>query len=716
MQTKMKWNSIANVFICLGMITLIFTTTACRKNNSDPTPDPGTPDSLGITDPFSHEDYKFLTDDEIVKHKKFGGSLLYKVGIGVENATGENILPNIPYSDGMKLIYNIYKYETKVTPFDSTDYELGQLSTQISELQNDILDLVGDLELTQTEILNAIAGLQTNNLINFIENAYDSATNTGLMYYSYNARLIQQGNGIMPIDTLQANARKFFVQRYHDASTTETDMTGNILSLNTYIMGGLNVYNFNNSVLKRYADGVILNSSGNALTKQDTNAMSSYRLLENYFLMLLNSQYKAFLVYGNAENAYDTVYGPGIIRQYHDNYFKKFIIQEMKMFLNVVDYLSVNLVDYRSLDRFSAEMEYLSFGIKYDAACSPFIQRANLLNSMILHAVGAPTNDFYITMALPQKYCSTTALSWTFNMDSYPLVLDNNGSMESQYPYTYWNGNTCIADNIISFYRGSGGNISSGYLLKFADIGISNSTWHKQTGVSMHANVPVCWINPNDLTKSSSIYSATYCLPFGSASLYWPWGYLFVNDMNNMKSVQNFPGSGFGTAFTGEEIQCPEIVGNNGSNPLSAFTYDDYNMGFNGVKFSSNNGGTWFINYRSANINVSPNPNSGGNISVFSRWAASPPNETGAEIWMSGGTFIPANKIHEPLQEDLFVMHSSSPFSKANGLSLVNISSGSKCMNYGFALDINKPTNGNLQFGLNYFNQTIYWGTYNIWN
>lgn len=718
MKTKMKWKSMAKVFTFLVMMTLVFTTISCRKNESDPAPGPVPPaGNTGITDPFSHGDYKFMTDYEIAHNKKFGGSLLYNVGTGVSNAIGENVIPNIPYSDAMKLIWNVYKYKTKVTPFDSTDYELGQLSNQISELQNDIMQIVGDLEMTQTEILNAIDALETNDEISYSENAYDSATNTGLMYYSYNARLIQQGHGIMPIDTLQTNARKFFVERYHSATSAETDMIGNIGNINTSIMGGTNVYNFNSSVLKRYADGVILNSSGNAMTKQDTNAMNSYKLLENYFLMLLNSQYKALLVYGNAEIAYDTLYGPGIIQQYHENYFEKYIIQELKMFLNVVDYLSVNLVDYRTLGRFAADMDYLSFGIKYDAACSPFLQRANLLNSMILRAVGAPTKDFYITLALPQKYCSSTALSWSFDMDSYPFVLDNNGNLESQYPHTYWNGSTCSADNIISFYRGNGGNFSTAFTQKFADIGISNSPWFKKAGVSMFANVPICWVNPNDPTKTSSTYSATYCLAYGSASLYWPWGYMFVNDQKNLQSAQKFPGSVFGSAFTGEQLDLPSIVGNNGGNLPAAFTYDDCNLGFTGLQYSGNNGGTWFINYRSANINVSPNPNSGNNISVFSSWAATPPpNETGAEIWMSGATYIPDNKVNVPLNADLFLIHTSSPFSKAIGLSWVNISSGPKCMNYGFAYDIYKPTSKTLQFGINYFNQTIYWGTYNIWN
>ena len=716
MQTKMKWNSIANVFICLGMITLIFTTTACRKNNSDPTPDPGTPDSLGITDPFSHEDYKFLTDDEIAGNKKFGGSLLYNVGVGISNATGANVLPEIPFTDGIDVIWEIYNFNKTQANFSTIDNQLGQLSTQISDLQNELVGIANSLKLTQVNILNKIDQL-SGTVMNNIELAFDSSSTTGLRYFSQNAAKIQKGQSTQTIQDLQAWAQINFVNRYTVNPVDEADMQKQILLLNSAIIGG-NTSNFQTSVLKDFADNIILNQSNNAATRVDTNAMNCYKLLENYFLMMVNSQYKGLLVYGNAVLVKDTTSGGRTALQTFQDKFKAEIVQELNMFLTVVDYLSVNLVEFRTENRFRSDMNYLNFGIKYDGVCGPFISRANLLNSMILQAIGAPTKDFYITIALPQKYCSSTALSWSFDMDSYPLVQDNNGIMKSQYPYTYWNGSTSSPDNIISFYRGNGGNSSKSSTLKYADVGIANSPWYKKAGVSMHAQVPLCWVNPNDPTKTSSTYSKTYCLAFGSASLYWPWGYMFLNDQKNMQNCQNFFANPFDMYL--QLVNLPYVADWDLSNNFNVhseynkyFTWDDYNIGYNGPETTWKSQ-SFTINYREANIKVDPNPNSGNGMAVISRYATDPPNITkDAYIWFSGGTFLPNSKPGEPLHADLFSIEGFAP---SNGTSLVEISSGSKTMNYGFCLQNDKPAGVTHEWNLNYFSQVIYWGTYNIWN
>jgi hypothetical protein len=701
-------------------LLIIMVTLSCKKTDDTPAPDPiPNPKPTPNANIFQTGFPKMMTDQEIMGHKKFAGSLIYQVGVGLQDDD-----PKVPYAAIFKFYYNICypkpPSQTQ-TDFNQINSELSTISNQIADLKNEITSLSQQLSMAQTNILNKLNSLVANVFITSINDAFDSATSQGLMYYSKTAAQIQNGQNPMTMAELNAKGQTDFVANY-GPSGSGNPMPLAISNLQGLIIGSTSGPVFANSDIKQFADEII--QAQQSPNSEETYAMNCYKILENYFLISLNSQIRAFTVYSNAlyggEDSIQANYDYNLYLQS----FKTIIQSELSMFLTVTDYLAVNLTDYRATTIFGTDMLwYFNYGLQPDNTCGSFIARANMLNQLVNAALGAQTKDMYVTISVPKNYGNSSNMSWTGPNGTNPLTIDNQGSFNSQFPYTAWNGSTCSPDNHVTFYRGNGGDAgSSQSTVSTMSITINGAAWRQIKPLLGVASIG--YYNPNDISAApQSTYSSTYCLAFGSVSCDWYWGYLYLNDNDNNNIFQAAQVNwGNGTIWNDSYHSSPVVMTFNEnddktSSYASNFTWGDTYVQYSGTFPKYSHGGDYLTTgmFRSGEINVGANNATYySTISFYFYYSVTPFNWKNSEEWYFAGTNIVNNWTNGSLLYYDVKEGSTKPSESAT--STADVSSGINTFNVGFCGANEDETGNSNNCNITWYSQVIYGGTYNIWS
>jgi hypothetical protein len=692
---------------------IVMVTASCKKKDDTPAPTP-TPPAPVLPPLFSSSPMPIMSNFEISQKKKFPASLLYNIGHGLRGEDPEIPIPSLKKLG--KVAWEVHDYVHTEHRFDTIDAQLRQISQQLTVLQNDVVALSSQVTFITADIINTMQQILSNTYVTYVNEAFDDSTsNTSLRFYSWNSAR----NQIVPTppDTIGWPKLSEYVWtdfiNVYQSGTAQYDMKNCISQLHTQIMGNPQApYNFSGSSLKALADKIITSSQGKINTSDE--ATTAYLVVEDYFMSSLTSQYKALIVWVNAAVGADTIDGPKLVEQYMQGAFGTMVKDELSMFINVADYLAVNLYDHRNLSYFNSDMGYYPYGIKEDHICGQLVSRANMINTMLLGALGSPTSDFYITMALPAKYSSGT-LGWTGGGTAYTTSLDQNGSVTSQYPYTYWESGNANYDNMVSFYRGNGGNGGSTHVnLSQVSIGITGAGW-KHSG-TLSGMAPIGYYDPNDFTKPpQSTYSLTYSLAFGSVSLCWPWGYLYLNDnANNVMGNCSDYEMDSPISSSGPMPYVANYIMESGSDrwleqPVyekenNYMTWGDLSLGYNGPTMNANQ--MFITNVRSATVNLASNSlvSSGTGIKLFATYDTDPFDYSGTatqKFW--GGTNISSKTS----TKDLFNVSGNS---SQSGTGEASIASGSKSINFGFSVLLEKPSGASHEMSLSYYTQPIYSG------
>ena len=697
MKTKTLWKSIASVVLLLAMLMLV--TVSCKKNEDVTPPDPIIPPTPLPADLFGSKPNLF-SYDEVVQGKKFGGSYMYTLG---KSLIGED--PANPIADMIKAaldISNFIKEKRKETAIENA---YKGMVNQLNAIEADIAALAKELSISENAIIAEMEALSSQQYCVNVTAGFDSAASTGLRFYSKNGAMIENNApGALTISYLQGQLQTEFM-----TNPTITNITANIIGIHNAIVPASG--RFADSDLKTFCDKIILNT-GNSQTQNPANAMACYRLLENYFLMITQYQFEALIIRGNYLVEQDSVNGKIAFNQYVTGEFQPYLQSELKVFLTAVDYLSINIVDYRSVSSFYSDMSnYYGCGIKNDNICGNFIARANMVNSLMMAGLALPTSNIYITMALPVKYCSTP-LGWTFNGTACTTAIDNNGSLLSQYPYTYWSGSDAGADNTMSFYRGE--STISDKEATGANMSLTGVVWRHYATLS--GSAVLLYYNPSDITaKPQSTWSSEFSLAFGSVSLCWPWGYLYLNDNTN-NVAKNCPV--YAVNSWAENQAMPYCAKDGSGQSLdeeksyeSYFTWGDNFIKYNGPVMQTSQ--FYALHVREIDVNLGANPNTGG-ISVYTRYETDPPSLTDADIQFFGGTQITLQSGWAYLTTgDLF---STTSFAPETSYSSATAKSGANKFNFGITLMNNNSSGSNHEWSLDFYCQPIYNGAYNIWN
>lgn len=280
-------------------------------------------------------------------------------------------------------------------------------------------------------------------------------------------------------------------------------------------------------MLAKFAVQVIIQSAGTA--KRYGNVKVAQGLLENYFTTIINYQLQAMAVYGNVVNKIDT--SGSTFKLYLNGTFRQQIVDEIGAYLKAVDFMSVNLVDFRNKKQFKSDMQYHAIAMAPDTtyfdglARSRFIaallQQALNLNYSIINGVIITPNDLTNGTGTPTNNISVTI--------GQGAISANAISYESTYPYTRWGQNaTSSADNNWNFYslgdtalKFAGGETS--VLINGAD---AYHPWRHEQPIQ--GTVKVMYYNPSKPDEATATSSPTdsNTMAFGFFSWNWYWGYM----------------------------------------------------------------------------------------------------------------------------------------------------------------------------------------------
>jgi len=543
------------LYLFLGTLVVVATlTTFCKKTDSNYAP--VTPDNPPVPintdkDPWLQDPaILMLTSGESNSNAPFLPYRLYATEYPVYSG-GKGIQDKGTTATVVKIFFkimNIYEKMSKKKDFNEITNNVQEIIKLDQEILTGINAIQVQLQLMKVDILNYIANLTVNQYITSIQTAYNTTSPSGLLYFSQFARDIQ--NGVRPeSDTtlLREQSQNYIdaIYKYHSPNIVEL-----IAQINSQIcpsIGGTK-----QSVLNQYTDHILLNPAtnfDNQLVHQPENIMKSYLLLENYFLHLINAQHQGAIIMGNIYNQVDTT--GRTFSNYLNGTFRQFISDETDMFLLMTDKLAVNLVDYRNLDMFLDDIQYLNTGIQYDSLFRGVMARSRFVAGLLRSAVNLDPIGYGISVLIPARYnvsgdINPNALSMTHN--GTPIIVkvdgfDGSDGIPGVFPYAYWQGgNTVRPDNRWFVYS---------HTLPVSQVPdgtntviLENPPW-RGTGLakaySLTGNYSVMYYNPRhpDPTKATPHPTDSNTYKFGYTALSWRFGDLLT--MQKTTNAQKLP-------------------------------------------------------------------------------------------------------------------------------------------------------------------------------
>ena len=493
-----------------------------------PTTNPITSPTPSSSYPLSDQKLQFLTDREISSGQGMPSKQLGHIAQCINTSkiypsskiSGQGIAFEIVEIGDM--LYSIYKDLQVESNLEKIDEEIQALGEEIAELNQKLDDLSTQLALTQVNIQTYISSLNVQNYITPIKTAYSTTSEVGLVYYSSQAVLNDSNSPLaVPLSTLQ-NQEKVYIANVTSASGIAVDIQG----IHDSICPDLSSLN---GVLKDYTNKIILDSSqngNNQNVKDPKNVMSTYLLLETYYAQLLTYQFQGATILTNAYNCQDPTGNQ--TRSYMNGTFKTLLKDEMARYLATVDYMVVNLVDYRDPNTYAQDMAYQMQGLAADNLYLNVLARSRFFCAQIMQAY---EDDFslYGAIVAPYDYTGGANITLTFQGSSTFNKTMTPEQIAGVYPYTKWTDSkgTVAPDNQWLFYNMSSidPNIPAGtYQVSFTDSG-STSPWPHTN--NLLGTVSVKYYDPNnpDPATATTTPTETNTLKFGYFSLKWPWGF-----------------------------------------------------------------------------------------------------------------------------------------------------------------------------------------------
>jgi len=540
MKTKITFKRILTLGLVLAI--MIAVSISCKKKDSTPvpTPTPGPlPTPLANPDVFQRKPLKMMSDYEIATSLDFPmyqQRLFGKIMVGDDDP----VVPD-PFKYIGQTLQKIKSYQTTQHQFQTVNNAYNKLVGQIQTLQSSINNMGSVLGIDVTQCLNMITSGGLNTQIANINSLWDAgSSNYSFMWYSEiasNWESDPNNSGyVVQMDTAQNDV---------DSFCSNVRKNGNISGGMINCINQINVAicptdGIGTNALGAFAKLIIQEASSKGQITTSTQAMAAYVGLESYFLTALNYQTRAAIIYTNACNEQDPTGVMGYDTTFWNQTYIPAITPEVTVFLNAVNYLYINLADYRTTSRFQSDMAYENTGLAPDLIWKDALARAQFVANMIYDGLGLSYPVMCGTIVTPWNYTNGNSsivnqLTLQFNAGQAKTVTLNANTLPSQLPYTYWTqGNPAIiaSDYNWNIYQmGTLGVGDPGWntgTIQIADGGSTESPWRHVSPIK--GNVSVMFYNPQNPLDSSSSYSSTYCMQFGYFMANWQWGYMYCSD------------------------------------------------------------------------------------------------------------------------------------------------------------------------------------------
>ena len=459
---------------------------------------------------------------------------------GITSAIGENTTGRVLDILGNKIGFGVGRENEELAEtLKEINEKMDMILDDLDLINNKLDTLSAQLTLEENDLKNYITNTALNQDISDIEAAFSTTDNTGFIYY------VKVGEQIDPnVDpdspdmiTLKNNMKTDFIDKQDGPLQAKVQRIHDYMCPNVGILGG---------VLKDYADNVILKSNSQNVSEPN-NVMESYLLLETYFSQILNYQTRACIMIMEIKNYKDPDGKLQYASAYLNGTYKPLLREEIIQYLQTVNYLVVNLCDYRDIDNYKNNCPdmYLT-GLSHDSLYLMVLARARFFSAQLMTSL---EDDFglYGTIVTPYDYSpgtNTPVTSLTLNFTG-PANFTSTVSAQNipgRFPYTRWYKDDdslihCSPDNNWSYYDFStfrNPNISGDYFdpsipagtyeVTLADNGQNSPWYHTKTDLGA---VTVKYYDPNNPDPDSATLTPTETntLKFGYFSARWNWGY-----------------------------------------------------------------------------------------------------------------------------------------------------------------------------------------------
>ncbi|MEI6682610.1 MAG: hypothetical protein WCO44_08280 [Bacteroidota bacterium] len=521
----------------LAMMILAVMAGSCRKDCSTTYIPANHSTSTSTPEAFSGNSLQMISDYEMTHNMAFPGGVMHSASAGLVQGTASG--------SGFKMIgflmnkiLNFKRKQHINNEFQDIDNALSIIQAQIATLDSNNVHFQQVLIKKVDMMTTLLTQFNLNQDITNIHTEYNITNNNYFGFYRNIATQWEQ-------DTTSA----YLITQMHEAAKSAPTWASNIINdkgsksmlstiqeMHDALIPTLPGTTTN--ALKAYATQLIDNLSLAHTTKVlDTqDALNLYCLLETYFITIMNYEYQAATVYSNACKVVDST---GVNRS--DSIFKvqfgNQVVDQIKVFLKVVDYMVVNVAEYRDAARFQRDMRTEDMGIASDTVFGPALGRAQLVANLLCASVGKPypvmnavitTPRYYgngagpVTLSFAGRTATTNAVNWT-----------------SQLPCTRWTDSTCTSSNEWTINRlGTPGIADPPGLSGYLPVSIQNAWWNPWTTPSGH--VQVYYYSPQNPTDKSVVQDSVHSVGLAFVACNWPWGTMYV-DKAPAKSA-SYPG------------------------------------------------------------------------------------------------------------------------------------------------------------------------------
>jgi|GEM_PF-3567010 len=468
--------------------------------------------------------------------------------------------------------------------------EISSLQSSVSEIKNDIDSLNTTMGIKFDSTYYGITDNQNRAALQStksdLSGAFFGSGPGSLSYYNDQTLLIKQctetpgypdtctGEGQQPAYTNRTNLEK---QKIDFVKNTES-IKKNVRDINGFIAGDV-------KLLETSVKNILSQVVSKNVAIDSNSAMNVYLMLENVFAQLLAYQFQGAiiisnnLVYNNPNSNFDS-------NNYLTGDFEHYMRQECSEFLKQVQFLAVNLNDYRDKTAYSTSMKSVGQGLATDPVFSNVLSRARFFCAQVLQpfTVNRDNGGFTDTNGVKYRPDSTyyngnsgyhdelyryefglhgaivVPYNYTFdpttqNSKSISLELYDANSkkvaittaqidpekdvfsrkVNGRFPNTAWQTNskgvmTAVQDYQWVYYDidFSNTNLAAGtYTVKLVEQGknILGSTGPWPHNTTTIGTVKVQYWDPKSGNPAGQdTPSATNTTPFGFFSYYWPWG------------------------------------------------------------------------------------------------------------------------------------------------------------------------------------------------
>ena len=514
---KIRTSSFPSLISATMLILIVFLF-SCKKKDityQPISPNPTDP-SLNV---FLNLPLCMLTPEELAGTSLFPGYLHHALGkqLGGVSEGG------FPYEKVGDLLMDIHKDKEAKEEYETIKNDLNQISAQLVILNQEVLSLSQQLQISTTDIESMLSSMSLEANIRTIKTSFSTTDHRGLIYYAQQADTARFfADSTQRMKTLDSLARNNYA--YGIYTLSNPDIEGAIAGINTTICNPV----YNQSPMKLFVDNLI----NKGVNIQDTaKAMMAYRMLENFFLYLLNAQFQGVTILCNVDSL---VGSPGEFHDYYTGSFTTMINNELTFFLKTVDYLMINLTDYRTPGRFNYDLHYADAGLAPDPLFYNVFARSRFVNNLIVNALGENYNPVQGLIIVPR--CVFSGTNVTVFLDNYwnPLVSDPSITLTSIYPNTVWTKNSssktgnCSPDNqwISLHVQGPGSDTQGG----ITGIEVNGDPWTHSVPIKGHMSVK--WYNPQqpDPKTATNGMTSTNTMELGCFSGLWNLGELYLTN------------------------------------------------------------------------------------------------------------------------------------------------------------------------------------------